>query len=141
MPVMSAFFTWCDSSSGDSAAVLLVPRHGLGETFLEADPRLPADLPERPRRVEHAPRLAVGLRRVPDDVALEPTEAGHERHEVADLDLEARAQVHRVALVVALRGGHDALGGVAGVEELAGGRAVTPDHDVPVAPLPGLDAL
>src|SRR5512136_40029 len=140
MPVMSAFFT-SRTSSGDRPPVRLIPRHRLGEPFLEPDARLPAELGERPGRVEHSARLAVRLRRVPGDLALEPAQAGHERHEVADPDLEARAQVHGVALPVALGRGDDALRGVARVEKLAGGRPVAPDDDPPVAALPRLDAL
>src|SRR5919199_619389 len=97
----------------------LEPRDGLAQTFLEPDPRRPPELALRARGVEHPPRLAVGLRGVPDDAALEAAQPGDERHEVGDLDLEARAQVHRVALVVPLRGGDDALGRVARVQELA----------------------
>src|SRR5512135_3352605 len=100
------------AGSSDARAVRLEPRHGLAQAFLEPDARLPAELAQGTRGVEHATRLAVGLRHVPDDVALEAAGPGHQRHEVADEDLEARAQVHRVALLVALGGGDDALGGV-----------------------------
>src|SRR5512138_3761190 len=128
MPVMSAFFIGSSSRSslmesgsfvhpsplarewvgerGRSlgarglAAVPLVPVDGLAQPVLERDPRLPPELAEGPRRVEHPPRLAVGLRGVPDDLAVEPAEPGDERDEVADRDLEPGAEVHGVALLV-----------------------------------------
>ena len=45
-------------------------------------------------------------------------------------DLDAAAQVDRLARVVALGRQHDALGGVLDVEELARRRAVAPQHDL-----------
>src|SRR2546430_14830159 len=60
------------------------------------------------RDLELAPRLAVRLARVPDDLAAEAALLGDDAREVADGDLLAASQVHGVGLVVRLGRGDDA---------------------------------
>ena len=89
-----------------------------------AGPRRTARRPGTERRggpagVDPAPGLAVGLGRVPADLAGEAGGLGDELDQVADRQLLVGAQVDRVGPVVALGGQHDALGGVVDVEELA----------------------
>src|SRR5437879_1068911 len=95
-----------------------VPGDGLGETVLETDLRLEAETLLRASGVELSSGLAVRARRVPADLALEPAEPRDELGEVLDGDLESGPQVHRFRGVVALGRKQDALGGVAGVQEL-----------------------
>ena len=84
----------------------------------------------RPARVDPAPGLAVRLRRVPPDLALEPGELDDQLDELLDRHLPIGAEVHRLGAVVPLGGEHDALGGVVDVEELSARRAGAPDLDV-----------
>src|SRR5258705_321264 len=74
------------------------------------------------RDIELASRLTVRLRRVPDDLARVARELGDELRELADRDLLARAEIHRVCAVVVPRGEPDALGAVVDVEKLSRGR-------------------
>src|SRR5262249_35143916 len=76
--------------------------------------------------VEPAPGLPVRLRPVPDDFAVEAGQLRDYVREVADRDLLAGADVHRLGAVVALRREPDRLGAVVHVEELARGAAVAP---------------
>ena len=82
------------------------------------------------RRVEAAPRLAVRHRRVPHDLAFEAGELRDQLGELADRDLDARAEVHGLGAVVALGGEHEPFDAVVDVEELARRRAVAPEHDL-----------
>ncbi len=95
----------------------------------------------RPTRVERAARLAVGLRGVPADLALEAGQADDQLDQLADRDLAPDAEVDRLGAVVALGGEDDPLGGVVDVQELARGRAGAPDLDVVGARVAGVDAL
>ena len=97
---------------------------------------LEAEALARARDVEAPARLAVRLAGVPDEAARRSRSArAISVGQVADRDLVAAAEVHRVARVVALGGEHDPLGGVLDVEELARRRAVAPQHDLGVAAL------
>ena len=92
-----------------------------------------------PLDVEPAPRLAVRLRVVPDDLAGVAGRLGDHGRELADRDLVAGAEVDRVRTVVVLRGQPEALGAILDVEELPRRRAVTPEHDRLVAALGRLE--
>ena len=94
-----------------------------------SSPRSPKQL-ARARRVDAAARLSVRLRRVPPDASLESRHARDELGEVADRDLLAGAEVHRLGRVVAIRREHEPLDAVVDVEELARRRAVAPEHDL-----------
>src|SRR5437588_7238312 len=107
-----------------------VPGDRLLEPRAERCARLEAEQLLRARRVERAARLPVRHARVPDDLALEPGQLRDQLGEVADGDLRARAEVHRLVAVVALRAEHEALDRVLDVEELARRRAVAPQHDL-----------
>src|SRR5207245_336819 len=110
-------------------ADLAPPGDGAGEALLEADAGLEAEALPRPPHVETAPRLPVRLARVEREAPAVAHQPADELRQVADADLAAEAEVHRVGAVVALGGQHDPLGAVLDVEELARGRPVTPDLD------------
>ena len=111
------------------------------QAFLEGHIRLEAELLARAVNVELASRLAVGLGRVPNDLAFESGELRDQRHQVADGDLAARAEVHRLGLVVALGGEDDRPRRVIDVEELARRGPGTPDGDRPRMRVARLNAL
>ena len=87
--------------------------------------------------VETAARLPVRHRAVPRDPALEAGDVGDELGEIADRDLVAGTEVDRLPAVVALGGERQPVDTVVDVEELAGGRAVAPEHDL----VPALEHL
>src|SRR5712692_2445074 len=102
------------------------PINRLAERLWKSRSRAETETFLRPARVDLAARLAIRLRDVPEDPALEPDDLGDGRREVADGDLEARSQVDRVARVVVLRSEHDSLRSVLDVEELSRRAAVAP---------------
>src|SRR5260370_1116352 len=69
--------------------------------------------------VEGGAGLAVGFRRVPAEFALEPAQVANQLDQFADGNFPARADIHRVGLVVAFRGEGNRVGGVADEEEFA----------------------
>src|SRR5258708_279395 len=81
--------------------------------------------------VESAARLAVRHRGVPGDLALEAGQLGDQRGQLTDRYLLPRPEVDWIGAVVVLGGEQQAVGGVLDVEELAGRRAVAPEHDLP----------
>ena len=95
----------------------------------------------RARDVEESARLAVRLRRVPDDLAAESGRPGDDLGQLADRDLLARPKVDRVAAVVPLRGEHERQGGVLDVEKLSGRRSIAPEDDLALASLIRLEHL
>ncbi len=78
---------------------------------------------------------------VPDDLAGVAGRIGDRACELANRDLVAGAEVHRVCAVVLLRRQRQALGAILDVQELPRRRAVTPEHDRLVAALAGLEHL
>src|SRR3954467_6826024 len=74
--------------------------------------------------------LPVRHRLVPGDLAAESRQLGDQLGELTDRDLLARADVHRLLPVVAVRGERERLGCVLDIEELAGRGAVAPEHDL-----------
>ena len=66
------------------------------------------------------------------DLAREAGDVGDELRELADRDLGAGTEVDRLVAVVALGDQHQALDEIVDVEELAGRRAVAPEHDLAV---------
>ena len=69
--------------------------------------------------VEAAARLPVRLGGIPPDVASEARGVGDQFGQFADADLATRPKVDGVRSLIALRGGHEAGGGVGDVQELA----------------------
>lgn len=118
------------SSERSRPQVILVPGDRPLEALAELRSGREAELLPRPGRIQAASGLAVGLGRVPADLAFEARKLGYQRDEIADADLHARPQVHRIGFVVALRRQDDALGGILGVQELSRGQTVAPDLDV-----------
>src|SRR6266571_4078692 len=121
--------------------MLLVPGDGPAQAFVEGCARAEAELTLGPGDVQGAARLAVGLRRVPMDLAAEAGQSGDQLRQVADGDLLSRADVDGFRLVVSLRGAHDPLGGVLDIEELTGRRPGAPALDGRFAPIAGIDGL
>ncbi len=83
-------------------------------------------------RVEAARGWPFGIDVSPFELAVEARQLGDQLGELADRDLGAGAEVDRIGAVVAIGGKCQPLHAVLDVEELAGGRAVPPEHD-PVA--------
>ena len=92
--------------------------------------RSEAEQPLGARGVELPARLAVRHRGVPDDLAVEAGHLGDRLGELADRRLDTGAEVDRLRPVVALGGEQQPVGAVVDVEELAGRRAVAPEHDL-----------
>src|SRR5947208_635748 len=105
--------------------MLLEVRDGARDAVRERGPGREPELLAGPRDVQATPRLSVGLAGVPDEAPLEGGRPRDDPGQVADRDLLAAAQVHRVAGVILLGGEDDALRRVLDVEKLARGRAVT----------------
>jgi nitroimidazol reductase NimA-like FMN-containing flavoprotein (pyridoxamine 5'-phosphate oxidase superfamily) len=118
-----------------------VPRDRPAQPLAEVGARAEAEGQLGTLGVHGAARLAVGLAGIPDDLAREAGLARDLLRQLADPDLAARAEVHRLGRVVALRRQHDALGGVVDVEEVARRRARAPGLDHALAALDRLDAL
>src|SRR5207249_2332172 len=118
-----------------------VPLDRLAQPFFERRGGLEAEEVRGPRGIEAAARLAVGLVRIPHEAPGEPGELHDQRRDVADRDLEARAEVDRLGPVVVLGREEDPLRGVLDVQELAGGAPGAPDLDDLVAALHRLHAL
>ena len=93
------------------------------------------------RGVDAPAGLAVGLGRVPAQLAVEADEAGDRLDRLADRDLVVGAEVDRLGAVVDLGRQHDGLGGVVDVEVLAARPAGAPHLDLVLAALDRLDAL
>ena len=108
---------------------------------VESCARLEAEALLGARDVQPPSRLSVGFAGVPDEAALEARRLRELPGQVTDRDLDAAAQVDRIAGVVSLGRQHDALGRVLDVEELARRRAVAPQHDLAVAPVARADEL
>ena len=122
-------------------AVSDVPVDRRLEALAEVRRRLEPERRGRPARVDAAAGLAVRLRRVPPDLAVEPGELDDQLDERLDGHLAVGAQVHRLGSLVPLGGEHDAFGGVVDVQELPAGRARAPDLDAVGAAVAGVDAL
>ena len=79
-----------------------------------------------PGTVEDAPRLSIGFRRIPDDLAIKSYEFGDQRSERRDADFPTRANVHWFGIVVILRREHHRLCCVIDVKEIARGGTGAP---------------
>src|SRR5262245_32025837 len=119
----------------------LVPRDRAVEAFRQFDLCFEAEELPCPRRVETAPRLAVGLAGIQADLPPETGLVRDQRREFGDADLVARAEVHRVGTVVLLCRQVDRPRRVLNVKELTRRLAGAPDGQHLVAALAGLDAL
>src|SRR5687768_17827347 len=117
------------------------PRNRLTQTLIHRRTRAESEELRGAAGVEHAPRLAVRLGRVPYDLAAESGLARDDPREIADQHFLAATEVHRFGAVVALRGGDDSLGRVLDIEELARRRAVAPQRDRGTLRLHRLDEL
>src|SRR5581483_6187718 len=80
-----------------------IPRNRLLQAVAQRRPRTEAERRRCARRVECAARLSVRHRFVPPDRTVEARQLGDRLRELADRDLDARADVHRLRVVVALR--------------------------------------
>src|SRR3954447_9290343 len=108
-----------------------IPGDRLLEPLTQRRARAEAEELLRARRVELSARLAVRHRRVPHQLALEPRQLRDQLGELADRRLDTGAEVDRLAGVVPLGRERQARRRVVHVEELAGRRAVAPQHDLP----------
>src|SRR5438552_7950368 len=99
----------------------LVPLDRAGQSLMEIGRGRKAEGRARSRHIERSTRLSIGLRAVEDEIAAEADELRDQAGEIADADLESRAEVHRLRRVVPLRRIDDASGAVLDVEELARG--------------------
>src|SRR5437868_6306463 len=111
----------------------LIPGDRPLDALAERRVRLEAETLPSARRVQPAPRLPVGLRGVPDRLALVPRRLGDELGQVADRDLLAGPEIHGLAVVVALCREQQPFRTVLDEEELTGRRAVAPEHDLALA--------
>src|SRR5262249_3801497 len=83
----------------------------------------------RPRNIQHAARLAVGLCGVPDDFAAEARQESDEFCQVFDPYLGSRADVHWSAVIVAFGREYDAFGRIVGMNKFTCRCARSPqDH-------------
>src|SRR6476646_4403474 len=73
---------------------------GAAQTLVEIGLRPEAELPFGAIDIEAAARLAVRLRRVPDDAAAEPGEGSDLFGQIADGDLAPASQIDRFRLIV-----------------------------------------
>src|SRR3954452_9110456 len=105
----------CRASGRGGGEALDRPAQPLLERHLSPETHHPAGA----RHVKIARGLAVGIRVVPDDLALEAAELVNHLGEVADARLHARADVHRLRDFEVLRGKDHRPRGVVAVEELA----------------------
>src|SRR5260370_18946424 len=119
----------------------LVPLDRARQALPEIGRRRKPEGRARTRHVERSTGLSVGLRAIEDEIAAKPDELGDQVREIADADLESRAEVHRLRRVVPLRRIHDASGAVLDVEELACGVARAPARDGRRAAVHTLDEL
>src|SRR5579859_2067358 len=116
--------------------LLGIPFHRAAQTLFKGGVAAEAEQGLGPAHVQLAARLAVRLAGVPDQPALKAGDPRNGDHQVADANLEGAAQVHGVAVVVALGRQQNALGRVLGIQKLAGRRAVAPHHDLVIAARP-----
>src|ERR1043165_3238312 len=107
---------WSGSGTGSRRRVCIPvrtePVDGSLEPFFKSDLGLEAYDLLGLLGIEAAPRLAVGLGRIPLDAALEPGELHDQLDQVLDRDFHVGAEVERIGVILALRGQDDALGGV-----------------------------
>src|SRR4051794_29813255 len=108
-----------DSGTCMREAVLAVPADRPCETLAQRRARAEAEESLGARCVELPARLPVRHRRVPHDLSAETGQIGDRLRELADRRFDARAEVHRLPAVVALRGQQEALGAILDVQELA----------------------
>src|SRR5471032_1546156 len=89
------------------------------KTLIEIGSRPEAKLSFGASDIEASARLAVGLRGVPHDPAVETGERGDLFDQIADGDLMTAAQIYGLRLVVAAGGGEDAFRAVVDVQKFA----------------------
>src|SRR5262249_36192827 len=117
------------------------PVDGAAQAVLKAGARPPFKEVGRPRRIELATRLPVGLGWVEANVAREPSRFRNMPNQIRDADFLAAAEVDRLGSVVAFERSHDAFRAIAREQKLACRRARAPYVDVRVAALACFDAL
>src|SRR5437899_3825689 len=118
-----------------------MPLDGRTQTLDEARRGTKAELALGWRHVGASPRLAVGLRRIPGDVARKARQLRDQLDELANADLSPRPEIHRLRFVVTLQGEHDRARTIFHVEKLAAGRTRTPDFDPTCPGVDRVDAL
>src|SRR4051812_14427451 len=94
-------------SSVGMLSVSQIPVDGFGQAIVKLGLDNKAEGLARSAGVERATRLAVGAARVPDDAAFESDLLAYRLREISHGDLEAGAQVHGGARVVAFRCQHE----------------------------------
>src|SRR5262252_2203655 len=107
----------------------------------EVGRRPEAEARRGPRDVEPAAWLAVRLRRVERQRAIEPRQLGDQVRQIENADLETGPDVHRLRIFVAFGRADDRVGTVLDVEKLACRRASAPADHFAVAALGRLDTL
>src|SRR5438477_136099 len=96
----------------------LVPVDRLPQAVAERGGRRPPEPLPRPTRVQAPAGLAVGLGRVPPQLAAEPAQLADQLRQRLDRDLPAAAEVHRVRVGVPRGLGDHSVRRGAGVQEL-----------------------
>src|SRR5690349_1104815 len=100
-------------------SVSLKPIDSLAQAVLQARFGAEADQLGGSADVQTPARLAVGLARVPHDSAFEAGDLRDQFGELADRDLAAIAEVHRLRRLVLLQRQDQAFGTILHIEELA----------------------
>ena len=95
----------------------------------------------RARDVKLPARLAVGLTRLPTDLAFKTSQTRDSLNQISDQYFAAVAQVHRIAFVVDGCGLNQSFGAILDVEKLARNISRAPGFDERGAAQPGLDAF
>src|SRR5579862_1354947 len=106
-----------------------IPVDSGGQAGVERGGSAKAELSLGAADVQSPSRLAVGLARVPDNVADEADTGTDLTRQGGDRDFLAAAQIDRCPTVVARRRLYDPLGSVADEHELTGRRAIPPESD------------
>src|SRR5271163_4890648 len=117
-------------SRGDPGpGVSLVPFDRPPQPGLERRGCAEAEFTLSARYIQASPRLAVGLARVPRDLALEAGQPRDQRDQIANLDFGPGAQVHRLRLVVFLSRKNQRPRAILDVQELTACGARAPHLD------------
>src|SRR5438270_5089712 len=110
-------------------ALCQVPLDTPPQPFLEIGGGPEIEFALRARDVQAAARLAVGLARIPYDLAAKAGQARDQGNQIANGYLAAGSQVDRFGAVVVPCGEHDRARAVFNVEKFAAGRAGAPNLD------------
>src|SRR5919109_2822928 len=84
----------------------------------------------RAGHIQATARLPVGLRFIPNKLAIEADFGGNELRQLTNSDLFAGPKVYRLGAIVTLSSQHDGLGGVFHIEEFPRRRPIAPESDL-----------